>query len=50
MPNKKKPDEFANFTKAVKKVLGVTKKESDEQMARMKASNKARREGQKPKD
>ena len=46
---RKKPTEFANFTKAVKKILGVTKQESDEQMARMQASNKARRESRKPK-
>jgi hypothetical protein len=46
---RKKPTEYANFTKAVKKILGVTKQESDEQMARMQASNKVRREGRKPK-
>jgi hypothetical protein len=37
---RKKPTEYANFTKAVKKILRVSKRESDEQMARMQASNK----------
>ena len=47
MPDKKRTTPFANFEKAVKKVLGTTKRESDEQMTRLKAQNKARREGRK---
>ena len=37
MANKKRAGEYANFKKAVKKVLTVTKHESDEQMERLQA-------------
>lgn len=44
-----KPSESANFQRAIEKVLTVTKKESDAQMERFQASNKAKREERKPK-
>jgi len=47
MTSKRRTGAFANFEKAVKKVLGTTKRESDEQMTRLKAQNKARRERRK---
>ena len=37
------------FEQALKKILSVTKAESDEQMARFQASNKAKRKVPKPK-
>ncbi|HLF76462.1 MAG TPA: hypothetical protein VJB57_03140 [Dehalococcoidia bacterium] len=49
-PEKAKLTPLEEFEVAMKKVLKVTKKESDEQLARFQASNKARREEKKPKD
>jgi hypothetical protein len=40
--------EFADFTKAVKKVLDVPKQESDAQMAHLQASNKMKHEAREP--
>lgn len=39
MSKKTKDSPFANFEKAVKKVLKTTKSESDEQIERFQASN-----------
>lgn len=38
----------SQFEDALKKVLAISKEESDEQMADFQASNKARRESRKP--
>ena len=40
----------AQFRDVMGKVLSVSKAESDDQLARFQASNKAKREARKPKD
>ena len=58
MPEKPKDKEDAEhvklvpepeFEKTLKKVLATSKQESDEQLARFQASNRARREQKRPK-